>query len=564
MAAGNSEAIPEKMSVWIYCLFSGLLTVLAFPPVGLWPLAFIAPCGWILLIQNAGPDKKIPYWKIWCFGILQWSAVFHFLRLPHFAGWFGIPAMGAYFSIYLLLFVIFCRSIHHRFRIPLIVLCPTVWCGLEVLRATFLTGFPIAMWGHTLYRQTLLIQIADIAGEITVSFFLISVAAVIAKIADEAWKIIRKQSVSHHSLIQSCGLMVLILGMVMGYGFWSDQTYSTFDLPKTSESKVLLLQGTRDVRFGLTQEQYEQEEKFHFAEHQDLIVSARKKHEDLDLVVWPESMFPYPDYLPEPETEIHKNLIENGIDSQYIGKMQGDFRLLALNASGFGSEFQNPVAQLVGCRSINPGSLATYNSAVLINGQNQIEERYYKTHLVPFGEYLPLGEWIPALYSLAPMESSLAVGPGAKPMRIKERKILPVICFESMMGNFIREYFLSSNNESVDDDVDAMITLTNDGWYYGSSALDLHLAANVFRAVENRTPHLVAANTGLSAEISPTGRILQSVPRRVAGSILCSISKRDSSWRPIWWSVGNLPWFVMAVLSTILYFTSRFFPKKSI
>ena len=67
---------------------------------------------------------------------------------------------------------------------------------------------------------------------------------------------------------------------------------------------------------------------------------------------------------------------------------------------------------------------------------------------------------------------------------------------------------------------DILVNLTNDGWFWGSSELDLHLICGVFRAVECRKPFLIAANTGFSAWIDSDGRI-----RRKARDVL-----RGSSW----------------------------------
>ena len=61
---------------------------------------------------------------------------------------------------------------------------------------------------------------------------------------------------------------------------------------------------------------------------------------------------------------------------------------------------------------------------------------------------------------------------------------------------------------------DVLVNLTNDGWFWGSSELDLHLMCGVFRAVECRKPLLIAANTGFSAVVDADGRILRQGPRR--------------------------------------------------
>ena len=67
---------------------------------------------------------------------------------------------------------------------------------------------------------------------------------------------------------------------------------------------------------------------------------------------------------------------------------------------------------------------------------------------------------------------------------------------------------------------DVLVNLTNDGWFWGSAELDMHLACAVFRAIECRKPFLIAANTGFSAAIDSTGRILQQGPRRATDVIV--------------------------------------------
>ena len=78
---------------------------------------------------------------------------------------------------------------------------------------------------------------------------------------------------------------------------------------------------------------------------------------------------------------------------------------------------------------------------------------------------------------------------------------------------------------------DILVNLTNDGWFWGSSELDMHLVCGVFRAVECRKPLLVAANTGFSAWIDSDGNILQQGPRRDTGIILAQPRlDRRRSW----------------------------------
>ena len=68
-----------------------------------------------------------------------------------------------------------------------------------------------------------------------------------------------------------------------------------------------------------------------------------------------------------------------------------------------------------------------------------------------------------------------------------------------------------------------LVNLTNDAWYWGSSELDMHLASGVFRAVEMRTPLVIAANRGLSAHIDHLGRIVAVTERRRAGVVVANV-----------------------------------------
>ena len=95
----------------------------------------------------------------------------------------------------------------------------------------------------------------------------------------------------------------------------------------------------------------------------------------------------------------------------------------------------------------------------------------------------------------------------------------------------------------------------NDGWFWGSSILDLHLLCSTFRAIENRLPLLIAANTGISAWIDQDGRIVKKGPKRSPENrensvIVAHLNKADRkpSWYQ-WW--GDWPWILLG-LGTLL------------
>jgi apolipoprotein N-acyltransferase len=101
----------------------------------------------------------------------------------------------------------------------------------------------------------------------------------------------------------------------------------------------------------------------------------------------------------------------------------------------------------------------------------------------------------------------------------------PSICYESVLPHVIRGQVVELSAAGKRPDV--LVNLTNDAWYWGSSELDMHLACDVFRAVEMRTPMVIAANGGLSAHIDACGRIVDQIPRQKPDLILADVVLDD-------------------------------------
>jgi apolipoprotein N-acyltransferase len=164
------------------------------------------------------------------------------------------------------------------------------------------------------------------------------------------------------------------------------------------------------------------------------------------------------------------------------------------------------------------------------------------------------------LYRITPISAGFT--PGSEPVAFvtPQAKLAPSICFESTVPHLIRRQVAQLRRRGQAPD--ALVNVTNDGWFWGSSLLDLHLACGVFRAVENRLPFLVAANTGLSASIGQDGRIEQQGPRR-ARTVLFS-RPRSAAWTNwyAWW--GDLPagcclvfCFALSIVGAVIWVRRR-------
>jgi apolipoprotein N-acyltransferase len=181
-------------------------------------------------------------------------------------------------------------------------------------------------------------------------------------------------------------------------------------------------------------------------------------------------------------------------------------------------------------------------------------------HPVMFGEYVPFGDRFPVLYRLTPLPGGLTPGTAPVVVEVNDFGLAPTICYETALPGAVRS--LVRRLTAAGRRPDVLVNLTNDGWFWGSSELDMHLAAGIFRAVEVRTPLVIAANTGFSAAIDGSGRLLARGPRRAAAPLRVAV-RPDGRWSP-WLATGTLPagatLAVVAVLALEWLATRRLAP----
>jgi apolipoprotein N-acyltransferase len=153
-----------------------------------------------------------------------------------------------------------------------------------------------------------------------------------------------------------------------------------------------------------------------------------------------------------------------------------------------------------------------FNSMVHLDGNGQIAGLYDKYHLVPFGEYMPLGDLAARIgfFGLAAQAGQgYSPGPGAELMSLGDfGPAVPLICYEAV---FPQDVNAAPGRARL------LLQITNDAWFGTWSGPYQHLAQARMRAIEQGLPMVRAANTGISAVIGPRGRILASIPLGQAG-----------------------------------------------
>jgi apolipoprotein N-acyltransferase len=514
-------------------LLGSLLVYLALPPCSLWPLAWVAPVPWLLLVRQTELTGKRPYRALWLAGFLFWLAAIHWLRLPHWTTYFGWLALSFYLAFYLPVFIGLCRVAVQRLGISIVVAAPVVWTGLELSRGHLLSGFTMGALSHTQIRWPVVIQIADIIGDYGVSGLVVFVAACVARMVP--W---RGQRLALWPVVP----LALVLAAAVGYGYWRMAGDHTRPGPT-----VALIQGSIDAELKADEKQ----QNAVLDEYLQLSKRALTEQPNLDLLVWPETMYRYPlftfadgfkppaDSAIKPDGWSHtslKNLrdlqdyFRSAVEEKYGAPLPPPL-LLGIDAVHFSNEGAQHYAE------------NDFNSALFVDAQGKPLSQYDKMHPVMFGEYIPLADWFPFLYRVTPLTGGLTTGTKLVSQKLGDFRYAPNICYETVIPHLIRR--LVSQLRAQGEEPDVLVNITNDGWFRGSSELDMHLACGVFRAVECRKPFLIAANTGFSAWIDGDGRIVEQGPRRATGVIVADVQldHRRS------WYLEHGDWFAGACLT---------------
>lgn len=442
-----------------WALVSGLLLALAFPRPDLAPLAWFGMVP-LLLVCGRRPFASGFVAGVGFFGlVLYWLNIVmvHYGHLHPVLSGVAYLLLTGFLALYFAVAVWAARYLQARLALAVPLTLPILWVALEFLRSFFLTGFPWALLGYSQQSLLPMIQSADLLGPYGLSFLLVLCNATLAALA--GW-LRRGRRVPFPRL-------ALIATLVL---FAGNLAYGHFRLARHPDRRAATLQTV------LAQGNIDQSVKWDPAYQWGTVdiyrrLSSVEPDAAARLIIWPESAVPF--FFQEP------------------GLLSGRVRQTAVDGKSW-LLFGSPAFEDINRRR------HYLNSAFLLSPSGEVLGRSDKVHLVPFGEYVPLK-------SILPFIDKLVVGigefsPGAiSPLPMNGHKIGVLVCFEGIFPELAREYVRRGS--------DLLVNITNDAWFGRSSAPYQHLAMARFRAVENRIWLARAANTGISALISPSGRI---------------------------------------------------------
>jgi apolipoprotein N-acyltransferase len=440
------------------CLLSAGLLILSFPGFNLEFFAWFSFVPLFFALKNKSKIKAFIF--AYFTGLIFWSGLIYWLVHVTLLGTvLLILYLALYFGIFGLVL-----SMNSQLRTTSLFFIPSAWIFLEYLRSHLLTGFPWALLGYSQYLNLPIIQIADITGAWGVSFLVMMVNVAIFSALHS------RPSVG--GIVKKFLLPLCFLILTLIYGEF--RLHSGAAGSEAKSIKVAVVQGniSREIEW--------QSNTKDFILKKYLGLSRQAAKEAADLMIWPEAAVP--------------GILEEGTAS--LAELD---RLIQ----------ETRIPLLTGVVTLRDN--AYYNSAILLDADAGLIGRYDKLHLVPFGEYIPLKKILPFLETIAPIgdispgkdfavfRAYLTSGPGHG----LATKFSVLICFEDLFPELSREF--------VKRGASFLVNITNDAWYKKTAASYQHCQAAVFRAVENRVFLVRSANTGISAFISPSGKITSPV-----------------------------------------------------
>ena len=442
------------------CIATAVVMALAFPKVGLWFLAWLAFPSFLLILRGRTPLRGL-FWG-WLTGAIattiamSWVAglLIRFAQLP-----WPLAALvavisgifhGATFGVTgLLTCWLWTRGVR-----PIVAL-PASLVVAELLVPMVFT-WQIGMSQHDVLP---IIQIADLLGTKGISM-------VVALGGAAAYELLAAPK-CQRTRIWVLGAAGLVLASVLYGTVRVDQVEAV--RARAPAMNVGLVQA------GLTIYEKHDERRFpiNLALHQDM--TAQLEREGAELVVWPESAYPY------------------YIDRRSLRDRRGP------NAVRRG--FTVPV--IFGTGSIDR-ERRRFNSAYLLDESGRLLGPADKNVLLVFGEYIPFYDRLPWLQEWFPDAWNFTPGTEPGVLETGELRAGVLNCYEDILPGFVREMAQRRPN--------LLVNITNDAWFGDTAEPYQHAALARLRAVEHRIDLVRAVNSGMSTVVAATGEMIASAP----------------------------------------------------
>ncbi|MGY5807066.1 apolipoprotein N-acyltransferase [Rhizobium sp. LEGMi198b] len=479
-------------------IVAGAIGVLALPPFGFFAAMFVSftLLVWLLDGAAAGPDSGFlgrlwPAFAIgWLFGFgyfvagLWWLGHALLIDADAFAWALPLAILGlpAFLAIFYGVAAALARLLWSD-GMGRIAALAFAFGLLEWLRSFLFTGFPWNAIGYGAMPIPLMMQSAHVIGVLGVTVLAVFVFASPALLG------------TRQGRVPGIGLAVLIAAAHFGYGYYA------LSLPAPPASGGKTAPVVRIVQPAIDQEakmDTDADRAAIFDKHLSLSVQPPiNGGKRPDIIVWPETAVPF-------------ILTDNQDALTRIADQLDDDQILITGA--------------VRVEDMGPGlEPRYYNSIYVIDGRGQIIGASDKTHLVPFGEYVPFENILgylgiqnvielPGGFSAAASRQLLTLPSGVK--------LYPLICYEIIFPNEMTPEIQQAN---------AILNVTNDAWFGDTPGPYQHFLQARVRAVEQGLPLIRSANTGVSAYVDAHGRLISGIDFNEQGFVDATLSSATVS-----------------------------------
>ncbi len=458
---------------WLSALICGALSPLGFAPFDVWLLSLVTIAIFAKAIISCHSGKSffytamafaIGYYGIgvsWIFISIHYFGSAHFLLAGLLTGIFILFVAGVFaLPFYSLIWI--------KPSLRLLIGVPAIWVLSEWIRTWIFTGFPWLLMGYT-HTDTWLSGWAPIGGVLLMSLWSLLSSCVLSSFINTPYSL--KQT---SALIS--GIMLLWFG---GYGLQQIAWTQPADITSNNSS-------SNAITVGLVQPNIPQDLRW-TPEYQSIIkerlLLLSEPLWENDWIIWPEGVIPNvyhrsTDFINETKAlaEEHNTTVITGV--------------LYDEQPGLSEE-----TQVSSNRTNNRTKY--YNSIIGIGNSEGI---YHKRRLVPFGEYVPLENWIRGLIDFFDLPFSvISSGPSQQNnLRIGQYTLANAICYEIAYPALVAKQAVDAN---------VLLTVSNDAWFGESIGPIQHFQMVRMRALEVGRYIIRGTNNGISAIIDPQGNI---------------------------------------------------------
>lgn len=436
-------------------VLSGIIEVLGFIGFECFPLTWIAKVPVLLAMRES--SVKQSFWLGLLYGAVTHLGFYYWLAetLADFGGLSLVVSMALLLLIaasFALLFALLLGLVQRARRTLGLAPVWTLMVAYPALEFIFPNALPYNI-GASQYRFTAITQIVEVTGLLGLTALIGMVNGAFYELVEARWE--RRRPVLLRWFVPVVGFL-----LVLGYGM-----IRIGQVDATIKSARTLKVGLIQTNHSASDQSVSRKEVVE--RHREMTRQLIKANQDLDLVVWPETV-----------------LITSTGELGSLGRRLGIGRPLVTGAfvRGDGGHY--------------------FNSMLGISAEGNLVGRFDKRRLIPFSETIPLVGTFPELERYHPRGKVIQRGTDYLNLRVAGVSALPMICYEDIMPAFVREMWHRAGPGEI------LINVSNDSWFGDSHEPIMHLALASFRSIETRRSLIRAASTGISAFVDPVGRIV--------------------------------------------------------